>query len=271
MDITSIVKNFYYYRIVDNLRWLKKTINEKCRSKTADFDDVYQLYFGAQDKLNILDVGAFDGRSVKRFRKLFSNAHLHCFEPSNNNYELLSKAYGNDNNTSLNKAAVDDNDATAILSVNEKPDTSSLLKVDVSDPWVKRRSQEFSVKPEDFTTNIEEVKTIKLDTYVERENLNEVEILKIDTQGFETMVIKGGEKSLKDRKFVFVEVEIILQGLYEGVEKNIYDIEQYLIPNGYKLIATSSKLNALANKSMGFDAVYARADAYDKVISLSGA
>ncbi len=259
--ILQIARNLYYYRILDIYKKFKAAFFNP-RTKSGHFDRIYTCVLEGQAPV-VFDVGAFDGRSIERFRKLFPSAYVHSFEPSSHSFAKISAAYAADKSVSLNKKAVGAQANVLTLHYNQKPDTSSILPVDVSHEWTKRRAKEMGILAEDFSIETEEVNVIALDTYIEENKVSSVDILKIDTQGFEVDVLKGALKSIERGVFKFIEIEVLLHGLYQGTDKDILDYESLIVPNGYKIVATSAHIDILENNVLLFDVVYARQDMFD--------
>jgi hypothetical protein len=55
-----------------------------------------------------------------------------------------------------------------------------------------------------------------------------IDILKIDTQGYEDKVIAGSKNLIKKNKIKIIQLEIIFSEIYQNT-LNIYDIEKFLI------------------------------------------
>ena len=60
--------------------------------------------------------------------------------------------------------------------------------------------------------------------------------MKIDTQGYEVNVLEGAKNTLKKKKISIIETELILDDVYEK-HATFFQIEKYLIPNNYRLVA----------------------------------
>ena len=69
---------------------------------------------------------------------------------------------------------------------------------------------------------------------------------------------------LKQKKIKIIQVEIIFQDIYSKY-LNIYDIEKYLIPNSYRLLATNKFGNLIDNYSFQMDILYTTKDEYKKI------
>ena len=87
----------------------------------------------------------------------------------------------------------------------------------------------------DFFKKIE-LKIISLDSYFSDYNLNKIDLLKIDTEGFEYEVLQGIQKNMKNVNYILFEHH------YDDMIKKNYkfkDIIQLLKRNNFKLIYKS--------------------------------
>ena len=92
------------------------------------------------------------------------------------------------NNIILNKYAVfDDNTDQILFSENENSNLGSLVKRDLSYHDVK-----FDVE--------ETVKTVILDEYIEKNNLEKIDFVKIDCEGIELKIFNGLNRNIKKIK-----------------------------------------------------------------------
>ena len=76
--------------------------------------------------------------------------------------------------------------------------------------------------------------------------------------------VKSCFNLLKQKKIKIIQVEIILQDVYSKY-LNIYDIEKYIIPNSYRLLATNKFGNLIDNYSFQMDILYTTKDLYKKI------
>ena len=104
-----------------------------------------------------------------------------------------------------------------------------------------------------------------IDNYVDQNEIQKINILKIDTQGNGPEVIEGAKKTLSNKLIDFIEIELILSPLYKK-HNNILDIEKFLIPYSYKLIGINKFAhNILLNSPFSLDLVYCNEIIFDKL------
>lgn len=78
----------------------------------------------------------------------------------------------------------------------------------------------------------EEIVNVRtLDDWVQQERVESVDILKLDTQGYELKILKEGRKILKKVSLVYSEVNFHPQ--YKG-STNFFELTNYLHQNGFQ-------------------------------------
>jgi len=217
------------------------------------FDEIHQILNNEANPV-IFDVGANYGQSIERFRKIFPHSIIHSFEPLPKEFKMLQENYTS-NNTFLNNIAVGSTEETRTFYVHSHSTSSSFNKLNINSPRVKKASEQYGVSPENFIDEEIEVNILTLDGYVRKNNIRKIDILKIDTQGFEDEVLKGAESSLKSNIISTIELELLAGDNYEK-RITFFDIEQYLIPYGYRLYAISRGGNLYDKPAFGFDIIY---------------
>ena len=128
--------------------------------------------------------------------------------------------------------------------------------------WLKKRSLTAKVQPKEYRTKKVSTNLISLDDYSEKNNIQNIDILKIDTQGYEDKVLLGAEKLIKNRRIKLIQLEIIFSEIYEK-PLQIYDIEKTLIPNKYKFFGTSNGGSLVSEYVYQSDFIYVSPDVYE--------
>ena len=216
----------------------------------------------------IFDVGAHNGSSVIRYKKLFKKPIIHCFEPITDDLNKIKNDYPNDQKLFLNNVGVGDERGYKSFNINTKRNTSSFKKLIPNTTWVKKRSKNFNVDDKKFTIKEQNTKIITLDDYVNEKNISNIDILKIDTQGFEDKVLLGAQNLLKNNRIKLIQLELIFSEIYEG-PLQIYDVEKMLIPNNYKLFSISNGGSLFTDYIYQSDFIYISNDTYENFKSIS--
>lgn len=160
----------------------------------------------------IIDAGAHQGKVSQTIKLLFPNSDVYAFEPNSKLHSEI-KSVIKDKLTII-PFALSNKDSKSIFYNYKDPAMSSLLPL---------KNEEENKK----TT----VKTITLDSYFKNKKLKKNIFLKIDTQGAEELILRGGKNILKD--ILIIHVETFFDPLYKNqtLFKNIYE---FLTKNGFK-------------------------------------
>ena len=215
----------------------------------------------------IFDVGANKGQSITRYKKLFQNPIIHSFEPNIDEVNILKQKYIDDKNLYLNNVAVGDKKGNLEFNINAISGHSSFKNLIPNTTWIKKRSKSIKLDG-NYSTKKINAEIITLDDYVNEKKLTNIDILKIDTQGFEDKVLLGAQNLLKNNKIKLIQLELIFSEIYDN-PLNIYDIEKILIPNNYKLFGLSNGGSLISNYIYQSDFIYISKDIYEnfKLIS----
>ncbi len=216
----------------------------------------------------IFDVGANKGQSITRYKRLFQNPTIHSFEPNNDEVNILRLKYIDDKNLHLNNVAVGDKKGNLEFNINARSGHSSFKSLIPNTTWIKKRSKSINIDDKNYTTKKINAEIITLDDYVNEKNLINIDILKIDTQGFEDKVLQGAQNLLKNNRIKLIQLELIFSEIYDN-PLNIYDVEKTLIPNEYKLFGISNSGSLISHYIYQSNFIYISSDTYEnfKLIS----
>ena len=206
------------------------------------FNQTYKDNIGK--KPIIFDVGANDGQSIERFSSIFPKSTVHSFEPIKECYEKIFNIY-NKKNIIINNFALGEKDCERIFYINKNSYTSSFFKIN------KKYAELVNY---DHINKSEKKKIKTLDGYVNLHKIKKIDILKIDTQGYELNILKGGKKSLKN-KIKFIELELTLADYYKK-KINFYEIDKVLTKNNF-ILCDMANFSYNKNKQLTwFDLLY---------------
>ncbi len=181
---------------------------------------------GLRENPVIFDIGGNLGQSVREYRSLFPKAFIHSFEPDPACYAELQKVCGRDGQAIANHLGVADSVGSLELNRNSSSATNSFVPLDMTSSW---RASIQSV-----TIDKIEVPVTTIDAYCINNNIDCIDLLKIDTQGYEVECLSGGLTMLSQRRIKFIRVEVILASFYQR-RVSFGDIENVLGKYGYVL------------------------------------
>ena len=185
------------------------------------FKKLSSTYFQALNISTIYDIGANIGQSTIMLHLAFPNAHIHVFEPLPKCFKKLKQTFNHKPEITLNNIAIGDQKGTIEFEENDFSASSSALSM------TKEHIENFS-----FTSgrSIINVPVDTLDNYDSKQGYNPNILIKIDVQGYEDRVIKGGELAIKKAKVLIIETSF--SRLYEG-EALFGDIYSHIVSLGF--------------------------------------
>lgn len=197
-------------------------------------------------KFIVFDVGSNLGKEAKKYEEILIKCNFdyefHIFEP---NLHLINSIKAqNIKNVKINQLIVGNKFGKSILKIESN-------------------SEKSSVNNKIFNTNIIEELTVNnetIDGYVEKNNIKNINFIKIDTEGLNEEVIEGAKNSLEKGIIDLVLTELTLGKKYENKSEKIYNIEKYLNKN-YALIGIDNQYilhfnSILFNRSFNIDLLY---------------
>lgn len=228
---------------------IKKKSDEN-EIKELTFDQIYK-YLLKEKNLIIFDIGANEGQSIERFLKINNNSSIHSFEPDKYTYNLLKEKYQNYPNIKLNNIAIGNQKENKIFNVAAHSRNSSFLDLRANTNWIKLRSKELGISPDNYIKEKIKVTIDTIDSYCEENSINHIDVMKIDTQLFEQEVLIGSKKMIESQKIDAIELEIVFSTTYEKY-LCLSDLEKYLVPNNYRFSAIRLNNNNIFSGSIFF-------------------
>ena len=186
------------------------------------------------NKINILlDVGSHKGEYIININKSFSINKIFGFEPSPRSYEILMRNTKKMNNTEVFNSAVGKEDGVSILNQNIESSSSSINSLNERSKYFKRKYIFFNFLKKKEYINPIEIKILSLENFINLKKIDFIDLLKIDTEGYEFNVIKGLGDNISKVKFIHLE-----HHFDDMVLKNykLSDIHNYLIQNRFKKV-----------------------------------
>ena len=231
----------------------------KISTYKRSFDEILITLIEDEEPI-LFDVGANKGQTIDRFQKYFRNSQIHSFEPLPNLYEMLNTKYkDNLSKIFINGFALGDvkNENEFYLNnIGNYGALSSFYQLDEKSKFFQNYKKINNKFNKSFNSN--EKITVKIDTldnYVEEQKINKIDLLKIDTQGYEKNVLLGSLKTIKSKKIKHIEVEFIVNDSYSE-NNSFYLVDEILINCGYKLIALSDFGNTIDLPNLNIDLLY---------------
>jgi FkbM family methyltransferase len=157
----------------------------------------------------VIDAGADIGTMTRRYRDMFPNARIYCFEPFEPSWQKLSANFRDDRNVEPLRLGLAEVCGRRRFSVNRDSRTNSLL------PVSPRHGDIISGGVMD-TVSVGEVEVITLDAFCVARGIDRVDVLKLDVQGAEVLALKGAADLLRAKRVDLVYTEVVFAPMYEG-------------------------------------------------------
>ena len=253
--ITTLIRKLGY-----ELKGVKKRINHN------DFDAIINFLLKDKKKHIYFDVGANEAQSIKRFKKINSQANIHAFEPTPELYKKLVQNFSTDKSIKINNLGVADIKSKLNFYSYKYHKINSFVPVDKNSKFSKSRILASKSNEKEFE-NIVKIDVTNIDSYCEENNISEIDFIKIDTQGYESKILLGMEKMLSKEKVSIIELELILGFGYEK-SFSFYDYEKILNNKNYKLIAINNSGNIISFSNYQIDLLYVKKEIFDNIRNL---
>ena len=195
------------------------------------------------NKFNLLlDVGAHRGESIKLFLNNFEVKKIISFEASPINFEFLKKKeikyIKKFSNTKIviENIALGSKNKTADLKQFTESSSSTIKNINVKSQYLKRKFKLLNFFNTKDIYHSFKIKILKLDDYFIQNNIQNVDFLKIDTEGYEYEILLGLEKKIK-----LVNI-IMFEHHYDNMIEKEYtftDINNLLVSNNFTKIYKS--------------------------------
>tara|TARA_B100001093_G_scaffold436988_1_gene435680 strand:+ start:587 stop:1306 length:720 start_codon:yes stop_codon:yes gene_type:complete len=160
------------------------------------------------DKIIFFDVGSHHGETIKLFSKKFDIKEFHCFEASPLNFKILSQNIDKLNfklNYKLNNLGVGSSNENAFINQMKESSSSTINDLNLNSKYLQKKLKILNIKKIDNFSKKIPIKLVTLDKYITENKQKKIDILKIDTEGFELNVIKGLILNHKIIKFIYFE------------------------------------------------------------------
>ena len=184
-----ILKIFDYYHNKKIINFLKKKITH----------------------INILfDIGAHKGESISFFINNFKVNYIYSFEPSLNNYNELKKNIFNYNkrfkkiNFKIYNYGFGEKKTDLTLNQTTESSSSTFNKINIDSKYYNKKILYLKAnKRSFFKETLSKLDT--LDNFFLENKISSVDLIKLDTEGYEYFILKGFVKNFHKVKFIIFE------------------------------------------------------------------
>ncbi len=161
-----------------------------------------------KEKLKVeifFDIGAHKGKYTDLILKEYNIKKAYLFEPQVKMFNFIKEKYKDKNFINVNSQGVSNKTESVSFYINKHNLTSSLKKLNPKNKYLNLKSKLFNTSLDGMIENNLDIKTIKLSEFFLENNILNVDLIKIDTEGHEYEVLAGLEGKIKFIKAFLIE------------------------------------------------------------------
>lgn len=157
----------------------------------------------------IIDVGAHKGESITFFLENFNVKKIISFEPSPINFKILEenaqkfRLRFNDSKIILENLGLGGKENVLKLKQHFESSSSTIIDIKKDSNYLRKKNKFLNLK-----TNIHDlidIQVITLSSYLEKKTIKDIDLIKIDTEGYEFEVLLGLNDAFKNVKCIMFE------------------------------------------------------------------
>jgi FkbM family methyltransferase len=186
--------------------------------------DLQRLFPDGVD--TVFDVGAYVGEFAALVHNLFPTARVWCFEPFPESYERIRKQFADADWLVAHNVGLSERSGTAELIVGPDRKTNSLVSPVITNGKFEADLPRMAVPLETLSGCAGELLRPG----------DRLSIVKIDTEGNDLRVLRGGEDLLRDGSIEALHVEVMFIEHFKGAP-GFVEISSYLQQFGYRLFS----------------------------------
>ena len=185
--------------------------------------------------INVIDIGSHKGETIDYLLKNFKIEKIFSFEPNVNLYDYLKKrARFNNEKVHLYNCGIGLKKEILQLNIMVDSASSTFNTINLNNSYYKRKNKiiTFLSSKKDLIENREKVLVENLSDIILKNKIDQIDILKIDTEGYEFNILRGvKDMDFKKIKFIYFEHHYDLM-INKGY--NFSDINDLLIKKNFQ-------------------------------------
>ncbi len=198
------------------------------------------------------DVGANVGQTVAELRRAFSSATIHAFEPFSMPRKALIEATQSDRRVTVVPLAM----GSAVATITAQPNPESLM------------SSLVGATEDPAGLPAESIHIDTIDSYCAAQDIESIDILKTDTEGYDLEVLRGAAGLLARQRvaFIYTEVTFLAHDRQHTAFGPVFD---FLSGNGYRFLGLyeTYPMHHFAEPSVYCNALFVSLDARERALA----
>tara|TARA_S200000501_G_scaffold51347_1_gene41248 strand:+ start:205 stop:921 length:717 start_codon:yes stop_codon:yes gene_type:complete len=189
----------------------------------------------------VFDIGAHYGETIKLFSKKLNIQKIYSFEASPKNFQILKKNISkfHQEKVEIHNYGIGDKMSKGYINQTIESSSSTINRLNKDSKYFKKKLKILNIKNNDSFHHKLPITILTLDHFIEKNNIENIDLLKIDTEGYEFNVVKGLSMYSKKINLIYFEHH------YDDMIIKDYkfsDIHQLLKIKGFVMIKKSKML-----------------------------
>ena len=181
--------------------------------------------------ISLIDIGAHKGEYISSILKNFNISKAYCFEPNPRVFEILEKKISLKKKIELFNYGASNNSGNILFNENIESSSSSINELNKNSNYYKKKFFLLNFLGSGDVTKKIEIKVVTLNEFIIENNVNKIDLLKIDTEGHEYPVLLGLKDKINMINLIHFEHhfdDMIIK------DYKLTDIHDLLIKKGFK-------------------------------------
>ena len=250
--VIAIIKNM----LRPLVRWVRANVGAPAVQESKSFGRmaVRDRYADIKARIatespTIIDGGANDGSTTYLFLQQYRSPVIHAFEPIPELVGMLKQNFAGRMNVTIHGAAIGAEAKTVSFNVVNNLVSSSVLNPSALNKGIHGEKMDIR--------QVVEVPQVRLEDVMQ--DSSEIDLLKLDLQGYELEALKGCGSLLERIKIISTEIEFV--ALYDG-QPLFGDIDVFLRAHGFSLLNLYELYTHPDGQLTAGDAVYLNSKYY---------
>lgn len=218
-----ILKKYLYYFLNDLILYnFGFGIYRRSDSSPSQFKN---LFYPNKKKFKLIDCGSYHGSFTKEFNRIFNNSECLCFEPSKLAFSKLSENFKSNKNIQTFNIGLASINRRKKIYINNSDKTNSIFRMDPNIPECQKEFVE--------NKSVQNIELRRLDDFLKKDknlsrSFSEIDLIKIDVQGAELELLHGAIDTIKNSKYILIEIHFIKSYKSSPIFKDILEfLEKY--------------------------------------------
>lgn len=157
--------------------------------------------------ITVFDVGAHHGETVKLFLNNVKIKKIYSFEASFDNFKILEKNIhkNTSHNVEIFNFGIGEIVSNGLINQTAESSSSTINELNLNSKYFKKKLKILNIKDKKKFFYKTPIKILTLDSFIKKNNILNVDLLKIDTEGYEYNVLRGLSDYYHRIKLVYFE------------------------------------------------------------------